>query len=712
MKLLKKYSSAKIRKFTDDYLLKFANTLKQEKDKFKQNRILQSDDFNLILNDILTYQYKKEHEIYILNTYLRSLSKFMNIINFTDNNTVIENFLSKISSNLQSAFFEKNSMLMRIGDLGDYFYIILKGSVSVLVTKVISIHLSHEKFTEHLKILYNNEPYLFKGTIKLNRKGPYFLNFNEIKVYDKKYVIKKLPSLNDYISLISGDRYINESSKYHSEVKLMCYFKVTELNKGNSFGEIALIDCKQKRTASIFVNENSFFGILSSKDYNNSMKKIQEQIKRDNINFVFNTQLFNQISLNYFTQSYWNYFIHRRIYQGDYIFKENFHRDEIYFIYEGEIKITCHLNLEKIQLILSNLLPYYKYDKYKNYNQKFHEITISFGKKGQILGMGDLLIKDKYFCNAICKSKTLDFFAIDINIFLLIAKSFNDIYNSFKKLEDKKIKIMVKRLKTVEFTLQHSFIEEKVVENHIVTKTGKEINFDDWFDCKKNFSLKTSRLKKKRVLIDFDKIEHINSFYPSQEKNRVIGHKSTMPFLKKNITKNHSVLHSLIKQRNKSLSFVVNRNNKKNEKSMVISLKSKENLNPSLIKFNTRNPPKISISEYNNEKSKNISLQNYLNLNKLNNDGRRNPNNSHSIVKNIVFAEHKVVTKLLKKEKRNYLDLLKNSENNNDLSIYEKLSSFSKRIKSEMSILSDLYIKRSLNVNNIDSYREKNINES
>ena len=36
----------------------------------------------------------------------------------------------------------------------------------------------------------------------------------------------------------------------------MGYYKVTELNKGNSFGEIALIDSKQKRTASIFVNEN------------------------------------------------------------------------------------------------------------------------------------------------------------------------------------------------------------------------------------------------------------------------------------------------------------------------------------------------------------------------------------------------------------------------------------------------------------------------
>ena len=124
MKLLKKFSSAKIRKYTDEYLLKFANNLKEDKDKFKQNRILQSDEFNSILKEILTYQYKKEPEIYILNTYLRSLTKFMNIINFSDNYTVIDHFLSKISSNLQPKYFEKNSMLMRIGDSGDYFYII------------------------------------------------------------------------------------------------------------------------------------------------------------------------------------------------------------------------------------------------------------------------------------------------------------------------------------------------------------------------------------------------------------------------------------------------------------------------------------------------------------------------------------------------------------------------------------------------------------
>ena len=96
-------------------------------------KLLQSQEFNLILKEILTHSYKKENEICILITYLRSLEKFMNIVKFDENETVIENFLSKISSNLQSLLLEQNDML--IGDQGDYFYIILSDSVSVLVTK-------------------------------------------------------------------------------------------------------------------------------------------------------------------------------------------------------------------------------------------------------------------------------------------------------------------------------------------------------------------------------------------------------------------------------------------------------------------------------------------------------------------------------------------------------------------------------------------------
>ena len=164
MKINKRYSSPpKTKRLGEDVINNFANLLKKEKenDKIKFERLLQSQEFNLILKEILTHSYKKENEIYILNTYLRSLEKFMNIVKFDENETVIENFLSKISSNLQSLLLEQNDMLMRIGDQGDYFYIILSGSVSVLVTKIISIYMSIEQYIEQLKTFYNNEPYLF-----------------------------------------------------------------------------------------------------------------------------------------------------------------------------------------------------------------------------------------------------------------------------------------------------------------------------------------------------------------------------------------------------------------------------------------------------------------------------------------------------------------------------------------------------------------------
>ncbi len=121
MKINKRNSSPKTKRLGEDVINNFANLLKKENDKIKFERLLLSQEFNLILKETLTHSYKKENEIYILNTYLRSLEKFMNIVKFDENETVIENFLSKISSNLQSLLLEQNDMLMRIGDQGDYF---------------------------------------------------------------------------------------------------------------------------------------------------------------------------------------------------------------------------------------------------------------------------------------------------------------------------------------------------------------------------------------------------------------------------------------------------------------------------------------------------------------------------------------------------------------------------------------------------------------
>ena len=96
--------------------------------------------------------------------------------------------------------------------------------------------MSQEQYTEQLKILYNNEPYLYEGTLKLNKKSSYYVNLEEIEFKDPKYILEgknKVKSLDEYISFMNGEKFIDSSSQFHSEVKLMCYFTVTELTQGN-----------------------------------------------------------------------------------------------------------------------------------------------------------------------------------------------------------------------------------------------------------------------------------------------------------------------------------------------------------------------------------------------------------------------------------------------------------------------------------------------
>ncbi len=663
-------------KITEKTIEEFALQLKKDlNDKIKTERNLKSSLFNEILKDILKHPYKKDVDIYILNTFLKSLKKFMNIIRSENSHYDIDNILSKISANLEPLQVEQNNMLMRIGEPGDFFYIILSGQVSVLVPKVISIYMSHEQYIHHLKILYNNEPYLYEGTIKLHTKTSYFINQDEIQK-DENFILSgnnKPRSLEDYIAWMNGEKIIDKSSIYHKEVKIMGYFKVTDLYQGNSFGEIALIDQKHLRTASIYVTDNSFFGKLSANAYKKSMRKIQEKIKRENIDFVFSSQLFNQISLKFFSQSYWNYFINRKISKGDFIFKEGHERDEIYFIHEGEIKIKSNLNSKKIEKIFESIIPKYKqkrrYLKENDEMRKSNEIVISYGKKGNILGLGDLLYEGRFFCDAICDSLHCSFFAINLHIFLSIAKIFEGVLESFKALEDNKKKIMINRLNTIKFAYQNSLLGEHHLEDGIITKSGKEIKFEDWFDYDKNFVYKTCYCKRKKVFVNINKLKEKN-FSPMIQKIKTIKDKKNhkMNNISRNEKKTFSLIPSDYTNNNTKVLSKINytentdgKNNKnKSLRTMIISLNQREIINHSLKKFMANRP--ISKLDFRNFNSFNKENKNNINIykDKIILSSQKiskiqsakikchHYNFSNDDINNIVLADSKFVSNILK----------------------------------------------------------------
>ncbi len=489
---------------------------------------------------------------------------------------------------------------------------------------------------------------------------------------------------------MNGENIVDKSSIYYKEVKIMGYFKVTDLIQGNSFGEIALIDQKHKRTASIYVTNNSFFGILSSNAYKKSMRRIQEKIKRENIEFVFSSQLFNQLSLKFFSQSYWNYFINRKISKGDYLFKEGHERDEIYFIHEGEIRIKSILNSEKIEKIFKSLIPKYKNKKkiYKDEIGKNSDITISYGKKGNILGLGDLLYEGKYFCDAICDSNNCSFFAINLQIFYSIAKIYENVLETFKELEDDKKKIMVNRLNTIRFAYKNTLLGDHQFEDGIITKSGKEIKFQDWFDYDKNFILKNTNCKRKNVFVNIEKLKQKNFIPINQNNLSPINHnnltsrnerKKFFPRLipsSSNLTKTN---YKIIKVQsfdfdnnneltNNNINNDSNNNNNNSDsnkkvRALLISMNQGKSLNPSLIQFFANRP--LSKNEksnnnnfFNNEKENDLKLkkEKSLKLNnkkRINNSERNNVNRhfSDEFIEQIANADEQFISKILKNNK-------------------------------------------------------------
>ena len=77
--------------------------------------------------------------------------------------------ISIISSCISYLHYPKNNILFKIGDKGDKFFIILKGQVSVLITKEYNLEMSEEEYFDYIKrLITNDELYMLNNCIKAN----------------------------------------------------------------------------------------------------------------------------------------------------------------------------------------------------------------------------------------------------------------------------------------------------------------------------------------------------------------------------------------------------------------------------------------------------------------------------------------------------------------------------------------------------------------
>ena len=83
---------------------------------------------------IMTKINKSQIDIEFMKLYFNSLDKFKNV--FASSGIAFNELMNRICLQLKCEQYDMNEIVCRQGDKGDKFFIILKGSVSVIITHV------------------------------------------------------------------------------------------------------------------------------------------------------------------------------------------------------------------------------------------------------------------------------------------------------------------------------------------------------------------------------------------------------------------------------------------------------------------------------------------------------------------------------------------------------------------------------------------------
>ena len=158
--------------------------LPEQKDKINALIVKYSNPLQLCISCLL---FKKEiREDKTLNCilqYLKKLPAFMSAFSNETNTKIFSSILKEIAKNMFYVNIPQNKIIVRNEEIGDKFYIILKGKVGFCIVKNIKCYLNEEEYvTFLLQLKKNNENELLKRVIRENKQwllgSPSFIIFS------------------------------------------------------------------------------------------------------------------------------------------------------------------------------------------------------------------------------------------------------------------------------------------------------------------------------------------------------------------------------------------------------------------------------------------------------------------------------------------------------------------------------------------------------
>ncbi len=437
----------------------------------------------------------------------------------------------------------------------------------------------------HLKMLIDN--------INNNNDQNFQIFENEEEKTLVMKLEKKISNVFDYISnpnlkinftkKFSSDYYIKKSQpkimykntnnsilSKKKDVFIISYIKAEVKKKGSQFGEILgdLMNNNDdnKRIETVICNKDCEILYLNKEMYNEYIKKISEKLRREKLKYLLEIYLLKTENKNNFIKNYSGYFVKKIFKYNEYIYTENKYINNIninnnqnnnnffennhyiYFIVKGNFETKCKKSLNEIDMILGkNNNDNNELKKLKEYYEHRIFKLLKFSDD-DVIGLGDCIYNNRYIFDLICVSSEAVVYEINFMFFKALFNSDKIIKEKVKKIQNKKIDILIKSL-------------EKIRESRI------------------------NLIKDKYSQFHFDNLEinnnNNNNLFHSQKNNKT----------KAKIKINNFLLPNIIKKNNNNLDNNNNENNNKNNFSVGNSLNK--------IDFNNNNHEKRQLTDSN-----------------------------------------------------------------------------------------------------------------
>ena len=402
----------------NDKVLNIKSTLTNSNNS---NCFLEDDDSDNLTEKFLSKLVKKpcllskEKITKVISKFIKKSNLIKKIaVEYQSEKKISEDELSIMcAEKLSYMLIKQGEILFKIGDVGDRFYFILSGKITILKLKDNISKMTYFDYLLYCMFLINKkENYILNEVLKHNSKILNLTNEEEIQnifsiVFKKKLVesihleiIKNNSSLKNFfdnynqtyekygleiekLENLQQKKWESGGSEWESYITKKCKLTIDEaiifepfekiltdkkinnikcffyesflyLGPGLFFGDTALDSEINKRNATIRAEENSVLAFLLSTDYIKMISSKHKIEKLKDIDFLFNNFFFQNTNSYFFQRNYFHLFTPHEYNRGNILFIRGTIPKSLIFISKGRISLEFSASILDIQ----NLLKY------------------------------------------------------------------------------------------------------------------------------------------------------------------------------------------------------------------------------------------------------------------------------------------------------------------------------------------------------------------